>query len=1735
MRQERLTDETKGLITEFVLVEMMRWMAWTVGFGESTGRRTDEGGGNETAKGNLELDSGNLANGTGKSESGVWAHCGTRLVGKLVERGTVQHVERQRETQTGTRVTLVVTVEYWQIWLALCEPNDEDDTTNKGVTRWIPGRDGWSQRAHQARIRFGAGWEQGAGTAQDDRYHYLDIQHDYGLTRGLAQLGCRRAERVYLKTLVARSKVVDGDEGRKGWRRVITTMRVDDTDEETRRGSRFSAFPGYLEMRTMTMMYTHGTVRFPAFPGHHEMRENDDDVHMAYLSRVVESIYYELSSVCGSWNVQLDVIYTMYNVIMGVPEMRKIIFTATTEDRLTETDGKDTEIKTPQEDSDSDSHLTGNGRNISNYNYDTMAKKKGTTIDEGGISKDVTTGRTKSGTKKTKMEQKTKVGDTLVLDSRPSGEGRLEASVQHKISMDDRAHKAIFGYARLDLIANRSDVNHLVQSFLTKGADRFAYSKAIPLVLSKTDVKGGSYRTTYEPGLEPNRYLPLLEVAEEVKGKRILIAAGGQHRLHAIIQWRKMLTKKYNEMESYREELEKKDSETVTEAEIQYENKTMKPKRDSLRKTLALGGQWMVILYDAALVTLDLGLHLSENQSEHVYRQTPEEALIHLFRTMKVAEKTHLDIDLMDGMTGTPQLCADMLSQEYIWDFIERLMQLHCTLLGTSGGVLAYMVAQMEDYVLQCFNTAPLDDKVVDAILDNIKTQAKSGMKGSRGAGYAIRECMDCAFIQHLGPQSPVENLFANQRSHRWQRAVLDYYDQLIQDLPKVIESILQMDAPIDAVEREALESLKWCVAKIKILRCVIENSDVEKSKIALPFMMRSVYSHMVKKLEVIDNALKEFCCWWEPFIEMVPIIGKYWRPGSPSAAAVRAIRGHSDIEEKRCSQAVRAIIHIVWEDYASFVNMQIQLKDLSPPPRIDVQKKLLSVFGVTVDGTQTKDQREARQAVAAIAADNKQDGTSTTTTSGKGKYKAKARGKTKDSKAAGKKRAQASSEEEEEDDDEDDEEVDEDEDEDSAYLDSNEDDDEDEDNGGKRKEHARIRQENTLKKHIAAIAKNDEFTETHRIITGKKADGTSNKRVTGSPPLNFDRPPNFLHSWKKVSRLSNDYNRVAMRGLALIDSTTWEWKSMPTNSFAHIMRTFAAAAIAESAAIIAYRHELLLCNEDSGASTLRLQAQNVVHGFLAKRDKGQTSQMYQTTLKDIVGSASQGRKKGEGSILTEGKLPPPGYITWADGVYIIEPTNSVTEHVIEEELPRLQRERELGSQERSVQKVIDGVQNSRVAWYDPTNCALTRDKPPLDAKVAAALHSLVEALSLNAYRQRVMEMRMLEFDIDNAMAPRERLHINVRSDMQGENGVDDRFVMGAPKMFHQFDIPQKIESIEHLEELMRRYSRWVEAKSMRPFKFANEKPSEVEEDDNEASGDEQSEGNREDGDVVDAAGSVHEPPPVSEVSFCEDNEDSEQPNFNHMKFDVDTYMYDALPVDSNGKFLSDSDNAPPSNQLALRATTEVRAGHTGITHFKGVMKCVERWRVVHSLLVFVTRTYTLLSYPDEGATNTLAPKSMIRHHCPGPILGRVEEVNEDSIDAESSQKERDPIDDYTTINDNNDDGNRIDDLVSTQIITTSPHARGSKENRKRALTTSSTSSKDGNPAEPTLTGSPPVTTKSFNAQRTTERVSKHLKESDAPSAISRTKSGPQRWVNQTSHGPSSSKPTTVDESAYMA
>lgn len=393
---------------------------------------------------------------------------------------------------------------------------------------------------------------------------------------------------------------------------------------------------------------------------------------------------------------------------------------------------------------------------------------------------------------------------------------------------------------------------------------------------------------------------------------------------------------------------------------------------------------------------------------------------------------------------------------------------------------------------------------------------------------------------------------------------------------------------------------------------------------------------------------------------------------------------------------------------------MQLQLQDLSVPPRISVQKTLLGIFGIHAEGQITKELREARESTTG----KKKNTTTTTTSDSKGKSKEK-----KKADASKKKQRRKARTDEDEDEDEDDEELVPDDD--SAGVDSaDEDDGEEDEDEDARAERARIRHERTMKKHRALVAKHEEWSETHALLVGSKPGG----REKHAPVLNFAKhPPSSQKTWKKVSRMSKDRPSVPMRGLALIDWTTWEWKNIPSQSFARIMRTFAAAAIAESSTIISYRHEMVFCHPEGGAATLRLRVQDLLADYLVPRDPGETRELHQTTLKDLLGSASQGSKAGRGFVLTEGTPPPALCITWPDGIYLEPSMDGITQHVVWEELTRLEREKALGAQQRAVQKAINAVQDLRVAWHDPTSTARARDKPPLDEDVASALEKLVK------------------------------------------------------------------------------------------------------------------------------------------------------------------------------------------------------------------------------------------------------------------------------------------------------------------------------------------------------------------------------------------------------------------------
>lgn len=67
--------------------------------------------------------------------------------------------------------------------------------------------------------------------------------------------------------------------------------------------------------------------------------------------------------------------------------------------------------------------------------------------------------------------------------------------------------------------------------------------KAIPLFVNKSDVKEGRHAKEYKAGVGAVCKLPLLALSEGEKGKKMLMAVGGQHCVDAVEVPTKMLRK----------------------------------------------------------------------------------------------------------------------------------------------------------------------------------------------------------------------------------------------------------------------------------------------------------------------------------------------------------------------------------------------------------------------------------------------------------------------------------------------------------------------------------------------------------------------------------------------------------------------------------------------------------------------------------------------------------------------------------------------------------------------------------------------------------------------------------------------------------------------------------------------------------------------------------------------------------------------------------------------------------------------------------------------------------------------------------------------------------------------------------------------------------------------------------------------------------------------------------------
>ncbi|KAI6025472.1 hypothetical protein EDC04DRAFT_2899804 [Pisolithus marmoratus] len=113
------------------------------------------------------------------------------------------------------------------------------------------------------------------------------------------------------------------------------------------------------------------------------------------------------------------------------------------------------------------------------------------------------------------------------------------------------------------------------------------------------------------------------------------------------------------------------------------------------------------------------------------------EGLIQIFRAHCAADKTFKDITTIAHAKGTPAKQRELLKLDYMWDVmsyfdaagthfwhsdIMKFSDFYNTMMTSYGGILAYVVRKSESCLRYCFNTLPLDDTDVDALLMSIKS-----------------------------------------------------------------------------------------------------------------------------------------------------------------------------------------------------------------------------------------------------------------------------------------------------------------------------------------------------------------------------------------------------------------------------------------------------------------------------------------------------------------------------------------------------------------------------------------------------------------------------------------------------------------------------------------------------------------------------------------------------------------------------------------------------------------------------------------------------------------------------------------------------------------------------------------------------------------------------------------------------------------------------------------------------
>ncbi|KAH9919739.1 hypothetical protein B0H21DRAFT_827355, partial [Amylocystis lapponica] len=512
------------------------------------------------------------------------------------------------------------------------------------------------------------------------------------------------------------------------------------------------------------------------------------------------------------------------------------------------------------------------------------------------------------------------------------------------------AEKAFLGFAIIDLLdketyaltfgqynarpVSSAEVTKLAKSMEEIGIQRYMDNNALPILMRRGQLDLASPLPQSASRLsDVENELPWLPLAEEEPLPVRINAMGGQHQRDSTGE------------ETPTEEVLKSSKESTLSAEAKAT--LTEALAEQTQKAEAMG-YWLVAVYDADLVSENVGEFLSRNERRHAYKETPEELVVKVMKRLIIAkqegrfeaeltlvleDKTftsihnhimksrpmiHLVITLLElgphfrnmNKFNTNFFRRNSPTCTVVWLVSEKQRFQSLGALDPFPGPAESMKTAVEKYrdndLVKRFPLAVLTDKQRTeavalehpgrrALREQLAHPTSPSLK--RWQAHGLLDDIDECFLEHIS--NPLLMGSANVTAAL---EIVNYRTAVIKVLQKTFHK--SSKEPEGSTERDAFEAFLGRVAFSLTKRA-------DEKYAPLPLLTKSVFVAMHENLCMVDRAVMEVARWFEPLVDYArPPNHKNFDFHDYSAGIITHIQRSPKVDDAAADQVSIAILY---------------------------------------------------------------------------------------------------------------------------------------------------------------------------------------------------------------------------------------------------------------------------------------------------------------------------------------------------------------------------------------------------------------------------------------------------------------------------------------------------------------------------------------------------------------------------------------------------------------------------------------------------------------------------------------------------------------------------------------------------------------------------------------------------------------------------------------------------------